>query len=69
MFVSKTYPPGPALPKIRASDVLRRVVVAIELLLLLVLIAGRAFGAVGDAQLVRTGALSVAPSQLLSSAA
>ena len=68
MVVTKTYPPGAALRKTPAFEILRRVVIAIQLLLLVVLVAGRTVGAIGDAHLSHTGARSIAPSQLLSSA-
>ena len=68
MALAMPYPPGAALPKTRAFEILRRVAIAIQLLLLLLLIVGRAFGAAGDAHLSHTGALGIAPSTLLSSA-
>jgi len=68
MVIAKTYPPGAAPRKTPTFETVRRVVVAVQLLLLVLLLIGRAFGAVSDAHLSHIGSLSVAPSPLLSSA-
>ncbi len=67
MVITKTYPPGATLRKTPAFEILRRAVIAIQLLLLVLLVVGRAFGAVGDTHLSHTGTL-LAPTQLLSAA-
>ncbi len=68
MVITKTDPPGAALRKTPTFDILRRVMIAIQLLLLILLVVGRAFGASADTQLSHTGSRGVAPMQSLSRA-
>jgi hypothetical protein len=63
MVIAKAAPPGAALRKTPAFDILRRVMIAIQLLLLILLVVGRAFGANADTQLSHSESLSIAPMQ------
>jgi hypothetical protein len=48
--------------------ILRRAMIGVQLLLLVLLIVGRALGASGDADLAHNNLLSIAPRQALGSA-
>jgi hypothetical protein len=63
-----TRPPDAAVRKTRVFEILRGVAIAIQLLLLALLIVGRAFGAVGDSHFSHMAAPSVVPRQHLSAA-
>jgi hypothetical protein len=48
--------------------ILRRAMIGVQLLLLVLLIVGRAFGVAGDTQLAHNNSLTIAPRQALGSA-
>ena len=48
--------------------ILRRAMIGVQLLLLVLLIVGRAFGGAGDARLAHNSLLSIAPIEALPSA-
>jgi hypothetical protein len=68
MVIAKTYLPEAALRKTPAFEILRRIMIAIQLLLLILLVVGRVFGASADTQLSHNESLSIAPMQSLSRA-
>ena len=61
-------PRATAVRKVRAVEILRGVAVGIQILLLALLIVGRAFGVSADAHSSHGGMLSIVPSAPLSSA-
>lgn len=63
MFLADAHPSAVAPAKTRIFATLRRAMIAIQLLLLLLLLVGRAFGAAADAQRAQSGTPSAAPSQ------